>query len=675
MSKTLNLIIVDDALLVKPLAERLGFKDAEDLSNVEANVNHADLITVLRDVRAYMPDWQDRLYYFVISTDNLMLARGIGGHHHTHVALEAANLPRNLDVEFDRIMLATGYERFVVKERHSHFEGWHKHHNESRLMPLPEGGHVKINDEDPDLDPRFRLPSHRVSMKEPHESTQPVSPGVLTMKPEYLFAPGPSDPNRPRWNWVMIDDVARLDEWAQRLNILNFKPLSDVLNKGLVGTETAMAAALIRNENVAKIYSSLTEHTTFYTIAPEEMLKAAFISLDYSNAVLREACLPSSMLFIPRNAAYITKDYFTSVRGDRGDNWAIHNKHVAPEAKNFIIGEAHAFAVRVLGNFDLPATYNGCTPAPTGRLHRGLATTINEEWVREQTERMSSGKHIGTDFFNLWTTPNNSFLDEETIKRLRDKPSLGEKGSFSRDLFTEAQLEQMSNLIPDVFLPDGTIDIGVLSKFYESKASLIAPGLRRRRLFPRSDLGIISESTIEGSRTDLGLSYLTPIPAVYESGQSVLEDNLAKSTLMMLGELGKINPLPVMPAAVLDTINKYLDEKKDAKVFPLDDVEVTAGDDGHTLLVTFTTRDPEMARLIREAGGQEVAKPTLTFVADVANNDVAESYPLGRGLTEEAARQLFREQNPHLVGESRPVDWAELARIDKPTAFPPKDSE
>lgn len=663
MAKTLNLIIVDDMALVKPLAERLGFKEgAWCLTDPLWGSREGSTSTLLRETRHTEEQISnDQLFYFVVSTENVQHARGIGGYPHPSFAFEAAGLPRQLDVEFDRIMLATGYERWVIKERHSHFEGWHKHHNESRLLPLPEGGHVKINDEDPNLDPRFRFPSHRVSMKEPHEPTQPVSPGVLTMKPEFTFKSYVPDPNQPRWNWVLVDDVARLDEWAQRLNILNFKPLSDVLNKGLTGTETAMAAAAIRKENVAKIHSSLTEHTTFYTVAPKEMLKAALISLDYSEAVRREGGLPSWLYFLPNNAAFITKDYFSSIRGDRGDNWSIHNKSVAPEANNYIIEEAYKFAVRTLGITDLPQTYNGCKVSPTGRLGRGLVTTVDDTWLREQLE--ASGKPKDNDFFGHWAVTNNGIFDEETMRKLRESP-LTKESSFSRELFTEEQLKRMEDVIPDVFLADGSISITVLSKYYATKAALISPGIQRRRLFPRSELLGHSESTIEGSRTDLGLIYIPPLRTIYSDDKSVLTD-MNEALLMALSEISPPKP-PIMPSAVLDTINKYLDEVKDKPVTPFDDVKIAGGEDGLSFTVTFTTTDPVMKDLLLKAGA--------VVVPDLHNNDVAESYPLGRGLTPEATQQLFREQNPHMF-EERSVSWDELLDTGKPTLFPPKDPE
>jgi hypothetical protein len=664
MAKTLNLIIVDDLVLVKPLTERLGFKEAPwCLTDPIWGSQEGITSTLLRQTRHTDEKISDDLlFYFVVSTENVQHARGIGGYPHPSFAFEAAGLPRQLDVEFDRIMLATGFERWVIKERHSHFEGWHKHHNESRLMPLPEGGHVKINDEDPNVDPRFRFPSHRASMKEPHEPTAPVSPGVLTMKPEYAFKSYVPDPNRSDFNWLMIDDVARLDEWAERLKIMNFKPLSDVMNEGLTGLESAMEAAQHRKSNVAKIISSLTEDTTFYTVAPAELLKAAFISLDYSELVRKEAGLPASIFFLPRNGAFITKDYFTSLRGDRGDNWKIHEQSVAPEAKNNIIEEAYQFAVRTLGILILPQTYNACTLAVPRSLRYGPATTVDDTWLRAQLE--AAGKPDGREFFNQWVVSDNSFLGADVIKRLRENPSLGEKGSFSRDLFTETQLKQMQDMIPDVFLPDGTIDIAVMSKFYESKTALIAPGMRRR-LFPRGAMPFISEANIEGSRTDLGLMYFPPIRTIYESGQSVLADDLTNSMLMALSELTPPKP-PIMPSAVLDTINKYLDEVKDTAVTPFDDVQIKAGDDDHSFTVTFTTSDPVMKDLLLKAGA--------VVVPDVQNNDVAESYPLGRGLTPEATQQLFREQNPHMFEERR-VDWDTLIDTGKPTLFPPKDPE
>lgn len=614
MAKTLNLIIVDDMALVKPLAERLGFKEgAWCLTDPLWGSREGSTSTLLRETRHTEEQISnDQLFYFVVSTENVQHARGIGGYPHPSFAFEAAGLPRQLDVEFDRIMLATGYERWVIKERHSHFEGWHKHHNESRLLPLPEGGHVKINDEDPNLDPRFRFPSHRVSMKEPHEPTQPVSPGVLTMKPEFTFKSYVPDPNQPRWNWVLVDDVARLDEWAQRLNILNFKPLSDEISRGVTGLENAMELAKLRSANVAGIHHRLTENTTFYTVVPEEILKAALISLDYSEAMRREAGLPSSIFFLPKDAALITKDYFLAIRDKRGDGWSRHNKSVAPEAKNYIIEEAYKFAVRTLGMTDLPQTYNACTLATPQSLRAGPATTVDETWLREQLE--AAGKPNDREFFNQWTAQNNGIFDEATMKKLRENVSLGEKGSFSRELFTEAQLKRMQDIIPDVFLADGTADIVVLSKYYESKAALIGPGTQRRSLKRLRGLAdIVPDSMRKLIDATPGSSLLViGEPHVYARGESVIEDDMNKALAMALSEIPAPKP-PIMPSAVLDTINKYLDEVKDTAVTPFDDVQIKAGGDDHSFTVTFTTSDPVMKDLLLKAGA--------VVVPDIQNND------------------------------------------------------
>lgn len=190
MAKTLNLIIVDDAALVMPLTERLGFSMAISLPVIGTACPDDTLSRMLREARANAQLTGDVLYYLVVNTDTIMTARGIGGHHHTQVAFEAASLPRNLDVEFDRIMLATGYERVVVKERHSHFEGWHKHQNEPVRIPLPEGGYVMANDEDPNT-------AHLLRPR-----------GNLTMKAEYI-----STPKLPIMPSAVLDTINKyLDE-------------------------------------------------------------------------------------------------------------------------------------------------------------------------------------------------------------------------------------------------------------------------------------------------------------------------------------------------------------------------------------------------------------------------------------------------------------------------------
>jgi hypothetical protein len=244
----------------------------------------------------------------------------------------------------------------------------------------------------------------------------------------------------------------------------------------------------------------------------------------------------------------------------------------------------------------LPQTYTEAMAPRVRRLVPGLATTVDDSWLMQALEQVH--KDSNRDFLNHWTVEDNSFLGAETIKKLRENPSLSSKGSYSRDLFTEQQLKQMQDLIPDVFLPDGTIEISVLTKYWATKRVMAPTRLPNPTM---------------------------PAP---------------------------VNLLPsVMPSVILDTIKLYLEEVKDKEILPFDDIKIEGGEDGLAFTVTFTSRDPVIKELLLKGGAVVVPEPSLTFVADIQNNDVAETYPLGRGLTQKATQELMKEQNPHMYAE------------------------